>query len=42
MVDKIITLRRDRIRQTIGVLDKQSLVRLNRSLALWLGAGMST
>lgn len=37
MVDKLLALRRDRIRERIGVLDDEGLLRLNRSLALILG-----
>lgn len=39
MVDKIVALRRGRIAQRIGALDADTLLRLNRSLALWLGLG---
>ena len=41
MVDKIVTLRRDRIAQRIGALDKEALGKLNRMLALVLGLGDS-
>ncbi len=37
MVDKIGTLRRDRVGRVVGRLDDADLVRLNRSLAFWLG-----
>lgn len=37
MVDKIVTLRRERIGRVIGQLDDQTMVRVNRSLALILG-----
>jgi len=37
MVDKIVTLRRERIGRIIGRLDDQTMIRINRSLALVLG-----
>ncbi len=37
MVDKIVALRRERIDQKIGTIDDETLVRLNRSLALFIG-----
>ncbi len=37
MVDKIITLRRERVGSRIGEIDGGTEVRLNRSLALFLG-----
>jgi mRNA interferase MazF len=37
MVDKIVALKRDRIRARIGSLDEDSLLLLNRSLMLFLG-----
>jgi mRNA interferase MazF len=37
MVDKIAALRRDRIRARIGALDDETILRLNRSLMLFLG-----
>lgn len=37
MVDKIVALRRERIGDVIGRLDDETLIRLNRSLALFLG-----
>lgn len=37
MVDKVSAIRRERITATIGVLDEATMVRLNRSLAFWLG-----
>ena len=39
MVDKIVALRRTRISSTIGAVDSDTLVRVNRSLALFLGLG---
>lgn len=36
MVDKIGTLRRDRVGRVVGRLDDATLLRLNRSLAFWL------
>ena len=37
MVDKIVALRRERIGDVIGRIDDDTLIRLNRSLALFLG-----
>ena len=37
MVDKIVALRRERIAQHIGRLNDETMVRLNRSLALFIG-----
>ncbi|WP_201750249.1 type II toxin-antitoxin system PemK/MazF family toxin [Tautonia marina] len=37
MVDKLLALPRGRIRERIGTLDDENLLRLNRSLALMLG-----
>ena len=37
MVDKIIALRRDRVRAAVGRLSEDAMIRLNRSLALFLG-----
>lgn len=37
MIDKVTTVRRDRIGQTIGELENDILMRVNRALALWLG-----
>jgi len=37
MVDKIVALRRDRIRARIGSLSKEMMFSLNRSLMLFLG-----
>ncbi len=39
MVDKITTVRKDKARQVIGRLDDDTMIRVNRSLALWLGLG---
>ena len=39
MVDKITTVRKDRVRQVIGRLDEDTMIRVNRSLAFWLGLG---
>jgi len=39
MVDKITTIRKDKVRQVIGHLDEDTIIRLNRSLAFWLGLG---
>ena len=37
MIDKLTTVRRDRIGATIGDLEPDTLTRVNRALALWLG-----
>lgn len=37
MVDKLTTVRRERIGATIGLLEPEPMTRLNRALALWLG-----
>jgi len=37
MVDKIMALRRERVRSLIGTLDDETILRLNRSLMLFLG-----
>jgi mRNA interferase MazF len=39
MVDKITTVRKDNVRQVIGRMDEDMMIRVNRSLALWLGLG---
>ena len=39
MVDKLITLPREKIREIIGRLDEDIMTRLGRSLAFWLGLG---
>lgn len=39
MVDKIATVRKDKVRQVIGRLDEGTMIRVNRSLAFWLGLG---
>ena len=37
MVDKVTTVRRARIGQTIGHLEDDALLRVSRALALWVG-----
>lgn len=37
MVDKIVAIRRDRIREKIGKLNKAAIKELNRSIAVFLG-----
>ena len=37
MVDKVTTVARTRVRQTIGHLDDDLLLRVSRALSLWLG-----
>lgn len=39
MVDKIATIRKDKVRQVIGRLDEDTILRIDRSLAFWLGLG---
>ncbi len=39
MVDKIATVRKERGRQAIGRLDDDTMIRVNRFLAFWLGLG---
>ena len=39
MVDKITTLRRERLRSTIGRLDQETMRRVDRALAVFLGLG---
>lgn len=39
MVDKILAVRKDRIRKGIGKIDEKLMIRLGRSLAFWLGLG---
>jgi mRNA interferase MazF len=38
MVDKIATVRQDKVRQVIGHLDEETMTRVNRSLVFWLGS----
>jgi mRNA interferase MazF len=42
MVDKVTALRRDRVRETLGSIDPDTLVQLDRALALFLGLGSSS
>ena len=37
MADKIVAIRREKIRTHIGVLDEKTMLRVNRSLMLFLG-----
>ena len=37
MVDKITTVRRQRLGQTIGRLEEDTMLRVSRALALWFG-----
>ena len=36
-IDKIMSVRKERLGSTLGQLDDMMLVRVNRALALWLG-----
>ena len=40
MVDKLTTVRRDRITDSVGHLSEDLLLRVNRALLLWLGVGV--
>lgn len=37
MVDKILTVPREKIRLTIGTLDTRTMLKITRALALWIG-----
>ena len=37
MVDKIVSVRRDRLGRTIGHMDGDMMVRVGRAMAVWLG-----
>jgi mRNA interferase MazF len=37
MVDKVISVRRERIGKPVGRLDDSTMTRLSRSMAVWLG-----
>jgi mRNA interferase MazF len=37
MVDKVTTVRRDRLGQAIGRLEDETILRVNRALMLWFG-----
>ena len=39
MVDKAITLPRDKVGETMGRLDEVVMLRVTRALAMWLGIG---
>ena len=39
MIDRLVALRRASIGERVGALDRDTMVRVNRSLALWLGFG---
>jgi mRNA interferase MazF len=39
MVDKIITLPGEKVKEVVGRLDEDTMTRLGRSLAFWLGLG---
>ena len=39
MVDKVLTLPREKIGATIGGLDDDVMIRVTRALAMWLGVG---
>jgi mRNA interferase MazF len=37
MVDKVSAVKRERLRDVVGRLDDETMVQINRTLALWLG-----
>ncbi len=37
MIDKVTTVRRDRIARLVGTLEDDKMLRVTRALALWLG-----
>jgi mRNA interferase MazF len=37
MVDKLMTYRRDKVGEKVGLLGNEMMVRINRALAVWLG-----
>lgn len=37
MVDKVSAVKRERIRDVVGSLDDETMVQVNRTIALWLG-----
>ncbi|HUW65836.1 MAG TPA: type II toxin-antitoxin system PemK/MazF family toxin [Spirochaetia bacterium] len=37
MVDKILTIPREKVRMIIGTLDTRDLLEVNRALSLWIG-----
>jgi len=37
MIDKVMTVSRDKVRRVIGQLDDKTMVEVNRALALWVG-----
>jgi len=39
MVDKVGSIRRDKARDVIGRIDQDTLLRLGRALAFWVGLG---
>jgi mRNA interferase MazF len=39
MIDKLTTVRRDVLAETIGHFDEEIMVRVGRALALWTGIG---
>ncbi len=38
-IDKLMTIRREKIGEIIGEVDDSTLLQVNRALALWLGLG---
>ncbi|MHB1842525.1 MAG: type II toxin-antitoxin system PemK/MazF family toxin [Sulfobacillus sp.] len=42
MVDKLVTVSREKIRDISGHLEDKSMAQVNRTLAMWVGLGLST
>jgi mRNA interferase MazF len=39
MVDKVLTVSKEKIKDRIGIMDPGTLIEIDRALALWLGIG---
>ena len=37
MVDKIVSIKRDKVGESFGRLEEETMLRVNRALAVWLG-----
>lgn len=37
MVDKLVTVKRDKLGKEVGELDHEAMVRVNRAIGVWLG-----
>lgn len=40
MIDKITTVKRDKIGKAIGHVEDETIRRVNRAIALWFGLGV--